>query len=251
MSAAFLDWSLLVWAVGLGFVFLAGVVRGITGFGYALIVISGLNLVAVPVEVVPVATILDFVAGVHMFPQVRKQVHWSGARWLGLGALIGIPIGVMLLVRLDADLMRLGISAAILISVFLIARGFALSGVPGRGLQCLTGGMSGFLSGAGGIPGPPVILLYLSSPLPVATTRATTVTFFLLVDVVALVGMASQGLVDQQTLMRAAVLVPATFIAIHVGNRLFAIATPAQVKRLALGLLGLLAIVGIAKVLIS
>jgi hypothetical protein len=35
------------------------------------------------------------------------------------------------------------------------------------------------LSGSGGIPGPPIILLHLSSPLPMVTTRATTVAFFL------------------------------------------------------------------------
>ncbi len=251
MPELFLGWDPVVWAIGTGFCLIAGIVRGIVGFGYALIVISGLNLVAIPAEVVPLATVLDLVCGINMAPRVWREVHWQGARWLSIGALIGIPLGIALLVALDPDAMRLGISLAILISVLLIARGFSFRRVPGSPLLFLTGGMAGFLSGSGGIPGPPVILLYLSSPLPMATTRATTVALFLLVDTAALIGMASQDLVTVQTLLRSAVLVPVSFLGIAIGARLFALARPEQVKIAALWLLAALAIVGIAKVLVS
>ena len=250
MTEALLGWSCVVWAVAVGACLLAGSVRGIVGFGYALIVISALNLVALPAEVVPLATILDLLGGINMIPRVWRDVHWSGARWLGLGALIGIPAGIWLLVSLNADAMRLGISLAILVSVILIARGFVFAKLPGSPLMFLTGGLSGFLSGSGGIPGPPVILLYLSSPLPIITTRATTVAFLLLVDSVALIGMSSQDLVTSQTLLRAAALIPVTFLGISIGAGLFKFAKPAQVKASALWLLAVLAIVGVGKVLI-
>lgn len=247
----FLEWETAVWVVAIGVCFVAGAIRGITGFGFPLIVISGLNLVALPVEVVPLATGIDLVLGIGMIPQIWREVHWTGARWLWLGAVIGIPVGISVLILLDPDIMRIGISVAVLISVILIARGFALGAVPGRGLILVTGGASGFLSGAGGIPGPPVILLYLSSPLPISTTRATTSVFFILVDMIALAGWASQGLIDDTTVSRAAVLIPIAFLGMLLGYRLYGIATPAQVKNLALGLLMVLAIVGIGKVLIS
>jgi uncharacterized membrane protein YfcA len=250
MPELFLGWDLTVWAVGGAACLAAGIVRGIVGFGYALIVISGLNLVTVPAEVVPLATILDLACGINMAPKVWRDVHWRGARWLGFGALIGIPLGIVLLVSLNPDAMRLGISLAILVSVILIARGFAFRKVPGNPLMFLTGGMAGFLSGSGGIPGPPVILLYLSAPLPIVTTRATTVAFFLLVDAVALAGMASQNLVGMDTWLRSAVLLPVSVVGIAIGSRLFVVARPAQVRTGALWLLAALAIVGIAKVLV-
>ena len=115
----------------------------------------------------------------------------------------------------------------------------------------LTGGLSGFLSGSAGIPGPPLILVYLSSPLPIITTRATTVAFLLLADSVALIYMASQDLVTTEVLLRTAVLAPISFVGIAIGSRLFKIAQPEQVKTAALWLLAVLAIVGIGKVLIS
>jgi len=251
MPELFLGWDILVWAVAGVVCLIAGVVRGVVGFGFALIVISGLNVVAIPVEVVPLATILDLAGGINMAPKVWRDVHWKGARWLGLGALIGIPLGILLLVSLNPDAMRLGISIAILLSVILIARGFTFRRVPGSPLIFLTGGMAGFLSGSGGIPGPPIILLYLSSPLPMVTTRATTVAFFLLVDVVALIFMGGQDLVTVETWTRATVLVPISFIGIAIGSRLFTGVRPEHVKTAALWLLAVLAIVGIAKVLVS
>ena len=251
MPELFLEWDLVIWAVGVTVCLVAGIVRGIVGFGYALIVIGGLNLVALPAEVVPLATLLDLVCGINMIPGVWREVHWHGARWLGFGALIGIPVGITLLVSLDVDVLRLGISIAILVSVLAISRGFAFSRVPGSPLMFLTGGLSGILSGSAGIPGPPLILVYLSSPLPIITTRATTVAFLLLADSVALIYMASQDLVTMETLLRAAVLAPVSFVGIAIGSRLFGIARPDQVKTAALWLLAVLAIVGIGKVLIS
>lgn len=251
MPELFLGWDLVIWAVGVAVCLIAGIVRGIVGFGYALIVIGGLNVVALPAEVVPLATLLDLVCGINMMPGVWRHVHWRGARWLGIGALIGIPIGITLLVSLDVDVLRLGISVAILASVLLIARGFSFSKVPGNALMFLTGGLSGFMSGSAGIPGPPLILVYLSSPLPIITTRATTVAFLLLADSVALIYMASEGLVTSETMLRTAVLAPVSFIGIAIGSRLFTVAKPDQVKTAALWLLAALAIVGIGKVLIS
>jgi uncharacterized membrane protein YfcA len=119
---------------GLGgavFCLIAGIVRSVVGFGYALIMISGLNVAALPTEVVALATMLDLAFGLNMIHIVRRGVHWKGTRRLGLSALIGTPLGILLLISLNANAMRLGISVAILISVILIARGFAFRKVPG------------------------------------------------------------------------------------------------------------------------
>jgi uncharacterized membrane protein YfcA len=206
---------------------------------------------ALPAEVVPLATMLDLACGLKMIHMVRRDVRWEGTRWLGLGALIGTTLGILLLISLNANAMRLGISVAILVSVILIARGFSFHKLPGSPLMLLTGGVSGFLSRSGGITGPPLILLYLLAPLPIASTRTTTVVFFLLVDLVALIGVASQDLVTMETFQRAAVLVPVSVVGIAIGARLFKVAQQNQIKIAALRLLATLAIVGIGKVLIS
>src|SRR3546814_14739098 len=92
----------------------------------------------------------------------------------------------------------------------------------------------GLLSGAAGIPGPPLILLYLSSPLPVGMLRATAVAVFLAIDAAALVTMAAYGLVTVELLLRCLLLVPLVEVAPRLGHRLYGLADPAAVKRAAL-----------------
>ncbi|MDE0809719.1 MAG: hypothetical protein OSB69_10380, partial [Alphaproteobacteria bacterium] len=48
----FFGWDLVVWVGGAVFCLIAGIVRNVVGFGYALIVISGLNVAALPAKVV-------------------------------------------------------------------------------------------------------------------------------------------------------------------------------------------------------
>ncbi|UUX51307.1 sulfite exporter TauE/SafE family protein [Nisaea acidiphila] len=243
-------WEAHIWAVAVAATLLGGIVRGFTGFGFALILISTLLLVADPVTVVPLALILDLLAGFTLLPQNYREVHWSGIRLLVLGSILGVPIGFACLLLVEPEPMKIAIYLGILVSVVLIARGFKLAAVPGKAMIAGTGVVSGLMSGAAGIPGPPMVLLYLSSPLPVAITRATGIAFFIFVDILALALAVYKGLIDADMLIRCASLVPVMAIGTSIGHKLFGITRPETVKQAAIVLLGALAIVGIGKVLI-
>jgi len=190
---------------------------------------------------------LDLFAGVRLLPHIRGEIDRSGAALMVLGAVPAIPVGALALAHLDADAMRLGIGVAVLLATLAIASGIALKSVPGTGLKLATGAAMGLLSGSAGIPGPPIILLYLSSPLPVSTLRATAVAIFLAIDVVALAVMASYGLVTAELLLRCLLLAPAVEIGQRLGHRFYGVAKPATVTRAALVLLGALAVVAIGQ----
>ncbi|MDF1794878.1 MAG: sulfite exporter TauE/SafE family protein, partial [Thalassobaculaceae bacterium] len=162
-----------------------------------------------------------------------------------------IPVGAWLLSSLDAETMRLAIGVMVLIAVVIIARGYQMTRPPASPLLTGTGMAAGFLSGTMGMPGPPVILLYLSSPLPVATLRATSIAFFLFTDMIALVSMLWFGIITETVGWRALVLVPIVEVAVLVGRRLYGIADPIYVKRAALGLLVALAIAAIGKAVLQ
>ena len=251
VETVFFGWGLDVWAVALAATLIGGIVRGFTGFGFALIIISALLLVADPVSVVPLSLILDLLAGFTLMPRTYRDVHWTGIRQLLIGSIIGVPAGFACLLLVAPEPMKIAIYTGVLISVLLIARGFKLSTVPGNGMLAGTGVVAGFMSGAAGVPGPPVILLYLSSPLPVSITRATAIAFFVFVDILALGLAAYKGLMDADMLVRCAILAPVMAIGTSTGHRLFGLARPETVKRAAIILLGALAIVGIGKVLIG
>ena len=62
-DTVFLGWSAPIWMAVVGACIVAGVVRGFTGFGFPLIVVTATSLVIAPVEIVPIALLLDILAG--------------------------------------------------------------------------------------------------------------------------------------------------------------------------------------------
>ncbi len=242
-----LGWSWEVWALAAATCLVAGVVRGYTGFGFALILVTTVSVLAPPAEVVPVSVVLDIFASVRMLPHVYRDVDRRGSALMLAGALPAIPLGALALAGFSADSMRLAIGLAVLTATVAIAAGVGLRRVPGPGLKLATGITMGLMSGGAGIPGPPVILLYLSSPLPAATLRATAVAVFLAVDLAALVTMSAYGLVTSHVLLHCLILAPVVEGAVWLGRRLYGTADEVSVKRAALGLLAVMALVAIGR----
>ena len=88
-------------------VFLAGIVRGATGFGFSMIMIVLLTLFFPPAQVAPVILFWEVLASIGHLPFVYKQVHWKSLRWLALGVALGTPFGVYCLISIPVDAMRL------------------------------------------------------------------------------------------------------------------------------------------------
>lgn len=250
-NGLFLGWGPGIWALAIAACLVAGVVRGFTGFGLALIVVTAVSVLAAPAEIVPIAVILDLFAGIRMLPHVHKDVDRPGVALMTLGALPMIPVGVWLLAVVHEDHMRLAIGIVVLSATMAIAAGVGLRRPPGRVLKVITGCAVGLMTGAAGIPGPPVILLYLSSPLPPAMLRATAVAIFLVTDTVVLVLLSIKGLLTVEVLLHCLVLIPFVEVAVLLGRRLHGKARPEDVKRAALVLLMVLAIVAIGRVLLT
>ena len=160
-------------------VFGAGIIRGYSGFGFAMVAVTSMSLVLPPAQVVPTVLILEVLASMRLVPQVRKDIDWYSLRWLLFGSLVGIPFGVYLLVNVPPASMRISISLMVFSASILLLRGFAWKRMPGIILILITGLACGMLNGAAAIGGPPVILFYLSSPAGVTTSRASIIAYFL------------------------------------------------------------------------
>jgi len=225
-------------------VFVAGIIRGYSGFGFAMVAVTSMSLVLPPVQVVPTVFVLEVLASLRLVPQVRKDIDWYSLRWLLIGSFIGIPFGVYLLATVPAAPMRLSISLMVLIASISLMRGFAWKRMPGIILILTTGLACGMLNGAAAIGGPPVILFYLSSPAGVKTSRASIIAYFLGIDTLCLIMAAVQGLTTFQTLLLTAVCLVPLLLGITVGSRMFIKIDQAFFRRHVLILLILLSIAG-------
>lgn len=234
--------SLLTLGLGSLFVFLAAIVRGYSGFGFSLLVITSLSLLMPPQTFIPAVFMLEIAASLHMLPGIWKDIHWRSLAPLIVGCLIGTPLGVWLLANVPAPPMQIALALFVLIVTFLMWRGFALKTMPGTGVSGGVGIASGLFNGAFGIGGPPVILFYFASPAGNIAGRASLIAFFLMTDLIGLAFMSREALIGWNSLTLALIFLPALLLGIWVGARSFKSTDPQVFRKWVLVLLAGLAI---------
>ena len=228
-------------------VFVAGIIRGYSGFGFAMVAVTSISLVLPPIHVVPLVLILEVLASIKLVPQVWKDIDWHSLRWLLAGSLLATPIGVYLLANVPAEPMRIAISLMVLVAAILLLYGWAWRRMPGRPLILTTGVTSGILNGAAAIGGPPVILFYLSSPAGVTVSRASIIAYFLGIDVMGLAMASIQGLTTSKTLLMTAVCLFPLYFGITIGSRMFIKTDKESFRHHVLILLIILSIAGLLR----
>ena len=239
--------SALTLGVGSLFVFLAAIVRGYSGFGFSLLVITSLSLLMAPATFIPSIFMLEIAASLHLLPGIWRDIHWRSLAPLIIGCAIGTPLGVWLLSNVPAPPMQIALAAFVLGAVYLLWRGFALKTMPGTAASAGVGGASGLANGAFGIGGPPVILFYFASPAGNIAGRASLITYFMLTDLIGLAFLSREALVTWNTVYLALLFLPTLILGVWLGARSFKSADPQVFRRWVLVLLAVLAILSAAQ----
>ena len=143
---------------------IAGVVRGITGFGGAMVMAPPLALLLGPRLAVPVVLVLESVAAAPMLWQTRHLVHWKMIGAILLAACVTVPFGVMALVAIDPTIIRRLIAITVIVFAIVLLRGWRYAGRPRLATSVGLGAVSGTMLGATSIGGPPVILYLAVRP---------------------------------------------------------------------------------------
>jgi hypothetical protein len=199
----------------------ASFVRGLTGFGFAVVATPLLVLVYPPAIAIPVATLLQIPSGVPTVLRDRGDTNFRAAAIAWIGGMPALIPGIFLLGALSADLMRLIVGGAVVFSTVALAVGRKLDRDPKSYELAGAGALSGLMQGAVGMAGPPIILLVLSSSWSAARCRATLSFVFLLLGTTSLVFGTIHGIVNKESLLIAAVTVPGLFLGQLIGTHLF------------------------------
>src|SRR5690348_17083823 len=199
-----IEQAIIALAAGL----IGGFIRGYSGFGFALTAVPVLTLALPPAQAVPAVLPLEVLLGLGTIPAQRSNVDWPTTGWLVLGTLIGTPVGVAVLARMPADVMRLVVGAVVLLAVAIIWRRPVLSDMLRPAPLWGAGFASGLLNGGTAMSGPPVILALLSSGRGSLSTRATLMMFIAISATWAASVAALNGLYAANTLAAVLILVP-------------------------------------------
>jgi len=220
-------------------VVLAAVLRGFTGFGFALVAVPVFSLIMAPTEAVVLSALLTLTISL-----VGIRSYWGVVplkpMWpLVLMALVGTVAGTWVVTVISVSEFQLWAG----LSVILACLGMSLFRPSERPLHpafaWLTGLLSGLMNGALAIPGPPMIIYaMLQEPQP-QRSRALLMTFFLAASVLALVSYTVAGFLNMRSAAYFITALPALYAGDRLGYYLFRRFGSALYRRITM--LGLLA----------
>jgi uncharacterized membrane protein YfcA len=224
-----------VWLGVFGVVALAAAAQAVSGFGFALI---GTPLVAVlvgPKEAVVGLTMIGLVLVAQLSLRGRGHVDRPTVGVVTAAAIVGMPLGLVVLVLADDRVLTVVIAIAVIAFSLLLWRG---AHVPaGRGTDVTAGFTAGILSTSTGTSGPPIVIALSAKQLEPAVFRATISAIFLVQSAAALVAFAIGGQITRNAVAVALAGLPGVIAGSMVGERGFRRLDTPTFRRVVLGML--------------
>jgi uncharacterized membrane protein YfcA len=224
---------------------LAGIVRGYSGFGFAAVAVVGFNTVLNPQQSIPVILALDVLCSVGLWQQARQQSDYKTFRVLTIGAFVGIPFGLLFLLLIPENILKLIICLFIFFFALLLLFDLKIKSADKLSVKFGFGLGSGIGTASASIGGPVIVSYMLASTLSASAQRATMILFFIVSETVALCVLLFSGLMGQQEFILLLVLILPTLIAVRIGQSLFNAYPPKSLKHFALPVMALVAVLGL------
>lgn len=174
----------LIWILAASFV--AGIVRGFSGFGTAMVFLPVAGRFLDPVPALVALVVMDFFGPMPNLRRAVRDGHPADIGRLLAGTVCILPLGLMLLSVLEPGTFRAIVAVVSLVLLALLVGGVRYRGTLRPPMVYGIGGLAGFFGGVAGVPGPPVILFYMASPLAAAAIRANTLLYLFSFDVLFL-----------------------------------------------------------------
>ena len=148
------------WLISAVVVLMAAMLKGMTGFGFALLAVPLLSLLFPMQSLIPAMTLFNLITSVYILSSIKLKIKAKYFLPMLLSSFVGIPIGVYALTYFPEKTLELAAG----ISIFSISMVFLLGGnkpVPEkrRGKPIIFAGfLSGLLTSSMSIGGPPIAL---------------------------------------------------------------------------------------------
>ncbi|MEX0984383.1 MAG: sulfite exporter TauE/SafE family protein [Actinomycetota bacterium] len=200
--------------------FAASIGQSVTGFGFALLMMPVLTVVAGPQVAVATMTAIGVPLVVFNAWRWRHAVERRIAARLILTALVGVPLGVLVLRAADERVLTAIVGVLVLVFTAAIWRGIQVPA--GRRTLASAGVLSGALATSVGTNGPPLVVALHAEGLEPAAFRATLQTVFALEGSIALLTFWQGGLLTADIGWASVLGIPAAVGGALLGDRLAA-----------------------------
>ena len=227
-----LDFAFAATAAALG-----GALMGFTGFGGALVMVPLVALVWGPTDAIAISMIVATFATAQLVPVIAREADWPDVWPAMVGALIGVPLGVWMLLSNDPDITRRVMGFVIILVAVIMMRGWLYRGPRNKGICGAFGSFGGFTSGFFGMGAPAVTLYYLSGQSRPAVQRANILLVLWAQIMMVIAALAFDGRITLNTLLLSGALYLPYAGATWIGARVFRRASQEIYRRVCLWLL--------------
>jgi uncharacterized membrane protein YfcA len=202
--------------------FIATLVRSTFGFGESLVAVP-LFILCIPLNIaVPLSVLISILVALVVVIQDHNHIHFNSAKWLIFFAVLGIPIGLVILIYCSEFWGKIGLGLLIIC--------YAVYAIVGKNTPHLKtdsklwlficGFLSGVFGGAYGVNGPPLVVYGNMRNWSAKHFRATLQAYFLPASFIGAIGYFANGLITTQVLKYFVISLPAVIPAIFLGRRL-------------------------------
>ncbi len=148
------------WVISVIVILMASLLKGMTGFGFALLALPVLTVFFPMQALVPAMTLFNLFTSLYILANIRLKVYPRYVIPMVAASFIGIPVGVYVLKYLPERTLELttGISIFAISMVFLLGTGKEIPEKRKSRPIFFAGFLSGFMASSMSIGGPPIAL---------------------------------------------------------------------------------------------
>jgi len=231
---------------GLLAAFLAGLVRGFSGFGGPALLLLALSWFYTPMLAIGKILIIEFISAGFLFWKVRGEIQWKPTAAITIPTVLSMPLGYQLLTHTDADLMRQLIAAVTLLCSLLMLVKWRYSNPLSLPAAIAVGFVGGIVFGASYIA-LPIVAVVLLGPQNRAETRNLLFAWGFITAVAYLLQSTISGHTQGHDVIDAIPYGICYFIGCWAGASLFHLSTESSYRKSALVLLITLSAIGLLK----
>lgn len=210
-------------AIALGVVLAAGIVRGFTGFGAGLVMVPLMALIWGPVEALATSVMIGLSSTIQLAPRAIPLTNWRDMGPMMAAILVATPIGTVLLVSLDPEIIKKTIAVLVLLVSLITIWGWTYRGPRGPLPSAIAGAIGGVVNGIAGVGGPALVLYLIALPEEAKVHRANIVMALAVTSIVSVTGLAIAGAIGTRVLTHTVVFVIPSILSVWIGAKLFTI----------------------------
>ena len=202
-------------------ILIAAIIRGFSGFGFALVAVPLLSMIMPPLSFVPIIFGMQVIAVLPGLRQTLQDAQWKQILPLVPGGFLGTWVGLQILYRIHPEIIGFIIAIAVVFVAVFLLKGFRLGRQFTKIEISTIGLLSGLLNGSASLPGPPVIIAQLVTPNTEKMVRSNLIIFFTILSIFGIASIISGGNLNTTHLYLMATSAPFLILGTLLGEKLF------------------------------